>query len=174
MIRRRNKILESWYITNIQGKSRKNNNDDLKLEIYLLLIVFLIILSIFLLFYLFIVLNVEDKTTAKEIKEPKIEIMPVVDRTEFLAEITKYTNRKIETDETPNLMASGKRVYEGAVACPIWLKFGQKILIDGQVYTCEDRMAYRYRYDNYFDIFTFNLNEALVFGRQKKIVKVLE
>lgn len=39
------------------------------------------------------------------------------------------------------LMASGKPVYEGAVACPYFLKLGTKVRIHGKVYTCEDRYA---------------------------------
>jgi hypothetical protein len=38
-------------------------------------------------------------------------------------------------------MASGKIVYEGAVACPRNLKLGTKVIIDGKTYTCEDRYA---------------------------------
>ncbi len=39
------------------------------------------------------------------------------------------------------LMASGKPVYEGAVACPKNIPLGTKVRINGQVYTCEDRTA---------------------------------
>lgn len=39
------------------------------------------------------------------------------------------------------LMASGKPVYEGAVACPKNIPLGTKVRINGQIYTCEDRTA---------------------------------
>ena len=39
------------------------------------------------------------------------------------------------------IMASGRPVYEGAVACPRWLKLGTKVRVDGKIYTCEDRYA---------------------------------
>ena len=39
------------------------------------------------------------------------------------------------------LMASGKEVYEGAVACPRTLKLGTKVRIGGKTYTCEDRYS---------------------------------
>ena len=82
--------------------------------------------------------------------------------------LTKFTNRPEETDDTPNIMASGKRVYIGAIACPANLPFGTTIEIDGKIYTCQDRMNLRYRNKNHFDIFEFNLTEAINFGRQKK------
>lgn|SRR3990167_7422887 len=37
------------------------------------------------------------------------------------------------------LMASGKRAYVGAVACPRSWELGTKITINGKSYTCEDR-----------------------------------
>lgn len=39
------------------------------------------------------------------------------------------------------LMASGRAVYVGAVACPRFLPLGSKVQIDGKNYTCEDRYA---------------------------------
>jgi len=84
--------------------------------------------------------------------------------------LTKYTNRVEETDDTPNIMASGRTVYIGAIACPSNLDFGTTIKIDGKNYTCEDRMAKRYRNKNHFDIFEFDYNEAREFGRQQKEV----
>lgn len=39
------------------------------------------------------------------------------------------------------LMASGKPVYVGAVACPRNLKLGTRVEIDGNTYQCEDRYA---------------------------------
>lgn len=61
-------------------------------------------------------------------------------------------------------MASGKRVYEGAVACPMNLKLGKcKALIYGKWYTCEDR--YNSRLDKKrgmptFDVFSFTKPRA--------------
>ena len=41
------------------------------------------------------------------------------------------------------LMASGKEVYRGAVACPYFLTFGTIVRINNELYTCEDRYARR-------------------------------
>ena len=90
------------------------------------------------------------------------------------AYITFYTPRPEETDDTPYHTASGERVREGIIACPNWLNFGDKVIIDGQSYACEDRMNERYRDGRYFDIFTFDLEEALAFGRQEQVVNIIK
>jgi 3D (Asp-Asp-Asp) domain-containing protein len=72
-------------------------------------------------------------------------------------------------------MASGKRVYEGAIACPNEYKFGDKIEIEGMgTYTCEDRMAKRYRDKKNFDIYLSDISRAQKFGRQKLNFKIIE
>lgn len=96
------------------------------------------------------------------------------DGTEMIVEITKYTPREAETDQDPHIMASGKKVYEGAIACPEGLDFGTKLEYDGKIYICEDRMAKRHRDKNKFDIFTFDLAEALDFGTKVAVVKLIE
>jgi 3D (Asp-Asp-Asp) domain-containing protein len=78
---------------------------------------------------------------------------------------TAYTPSPEETDADPFIMASGKRVYRGAVACPIWFELGEKIKVEGfGVLTCEDRMAKRYRNKERFDILMFSKKRALQFG----------
>jgi len=89
------------------------------------------------------------------------------------AEVTMYNPVAGQCDDTPNIMASGKEVYLGTVACPGYLAFGQKVRIDGIVMTCEDRMGLRYRNGNYFDILGFNYEEAMQWGRQNKLVEIL-
>lgn len=49
------------------------------------------------------------------------------------------------------LMASGKKAYVGAVACPRLYKLGAVVKIQGKTFTCEDRTAKRF--DGRFDIF---------------------
>ncbi len=61
---------------------------------------------------------------------------------------TAYSATVNQTDSTPEIMASGKRIYLGAIACPRRFPFGTKVKIKGKMYTCEDRMALRY--DNSF------------------------
>jgi len=61
----------------------------------------------------------------------------------FYAKVTQYSY----ADSCHNikqgkcLMASGKPVYVGAVACPRFLPLGTKIEVDGSTYRCEDRYA---------------------------------
>ena len=83
---------------------------------------------------------------------------------------TTYNPTEAQTDSDPFTMASGKRVYEGAVASnchPI----GTKIKIENEVFTVEDRMNKRYTKDcgtanERLDIFKFNKADNF-----KKIVK---
>lgn len=70
-------------------------------------------------------------------------------------------------------MASGKKVYKGAIACPGFLKLGTRVEIKGQEYICEDRMALKYRDGNYIDIWFENCQDALNWGRRKvEIIKL--
>ena len=81
------------------------------------------------------------------------------------AEFSAYTASVDETDNSPLIMASGKIVYIGAIACPRHVKLGTVIeLKSGVQYTCEDRMNIRYK--NNFDIFMPSKGEALDFGRK--------
>lgn len=56
---------------------------------------------------------------------------------------TTYNAEVGQTDSDPFTMASGKRVYEGAVASNCHDK-GTKLEIEGEIYTVEDRMNKRY------------------------------
>lgn len=82
-------------------------------------------------------------------------------------EFSAYTASVAETDASPSIMASGRTVYVGAIACPPMYQFGDKIEVEGfGVYTCEDRMNIRYRNTNNFDIFFASYSEAIQFGRK--------
>jgi 3D (Asp-Asp-Asp) domain-containing protein len=61
-------------------------------------------------------------------------------------------------------------VGERIVACPRNVSFGTEIVILGQIYTCQDRMALKN--DGKFDIWMSSRQEALKFGRQKLEVKI--
>lgn len=88
-------------------------------------------------------------------------------------EITAYCLNK-------NPMASGLMPYDGAVACPRNIPLKTKIiittgiypLIDFKKYTCEDRMALKYRNGNYIDIWFEDCPTALNFGRQELLVNI--
>ena len=66
------------------------------------------------------------------------------------------------------ITASGKQVSEGMIACPSNIPFNTKILIDGVIYTCEDRGGYiQYTSDGVMrvDIYVSSHEEALRRGR---------
>ena len=73
-------------------------------------------------------------------------------------------------------MASGKRAYVGAVACPRSIKLSTTVLIDGTPFVCEDRTSEKH--DGVFDIFMgyglVSYEKAITFGRQKKQVQILQ
>jgi len=86
--------------------------------------------------------------------------------------VLAYTSSEDETDEDPLTMASGKKTYFGAVACPAMLEFGTKVEIGGRGYTCEDRMAERYRQEWAFDIWMDNGSSATYHGVKQETVKI--
>ena len=68
------------------------------------------------------------------------------------------------------ITASGKQVSEGMIACPSNIPFNTKILIDGVVYTCEDRGGFiQYTSDGIMrvDIYTESHKTALERGRYR-------
>jgi hypothetical protein len=78
------------------------------------------------------------------------------------AAVTGYTPKDschLSKSNPKCLMASGRSVYEGAVACPRSLKLGTYVEINGRVYVCEDRYATwldAKRGMPTFDIFSFS------------------
>jgi hypothetical protein len=99
---------------------------------------------------------------------------PQENRKTIIGYITQYSRadscHNIRNGEC--IMASGKPVYVGAVACPYSLSLGTKVIINEKIYTCEDRYA-RYldarRGLPTFDIFVGS-NPS---GLYKKIVEIL-
>lgn len=73
-------------------------------------------------------------------------------------------------------MASGKKAYVGAVACPRNLKLGTKVKLAGRTYTCEDRTAKRYdgRYDIFQGYGQDAYRKAIRFSKQTLEVEVLK
>lgn len=70
-------------------------------------------------------------------------VRPPVKLKTFRAVITQYS-RADSCHFKKNgkcLMASGKEVYEGAVACPSFMRLGAIVVIAEQQYTCEDRYS---------------------------------
>lgn len=102
-------------------------------------------------------------------KEIVIEKQPII----IQAEITAYNATESQTDNTPDIVASGKKTKVGMAACPSWLKFGTEIKINGKKYVCEDRMHQRFRNGKYFDLLVETHDEAIQFGRKLLVVEIL-
>ena len=86
-------------------------------------------------------------------------------------EITAYC---LNTDP----MANGERVHNGAIACPAFLPFGTKVIIDSPFlinneFICKDRMGLKYRNGKYIDIWVGDCDIALDFGRRKIPIEII-
>ncbi len=87
---------------------------------------------------------------------------------------TAYNPEPAQTGPNPFIMASGRYIYDKAIACPEKYDFGTKIEIEGLgVYTCEDRLAERFRAQERFDILMFSNKEAQEFGIQQLRFRVV-
>lgn len=86
--------------------------------------------------------------------------------------LTAYNPVWWQTDSTPLITASNKKVEEGMIACPTWLNFGDWVYYNGEYYTCEDRMNKKKAKGNYFDILMFDYHEAIEFGVKKETVLI--
>ena len=75
---------------------------------------------------------------------------------------TAYNALPEQTDDTPEITASGKRVKEGIVANNC-LPFGTKIAVNDQIFEVQDRMNRRFGCDK-FDIFMWDYQAAKEFG----------
>ncbi|MFW5639845.1 MAG: hypothetical protein ACOC0H_01625 [Thermodesulfobacteriota bacterium] len=88
---------------------------------------------------------------------------------------TAYTACPEETDDDPDIMASGNKVYVGAIACPRYIDFGTRVRVEGMgEYTCEDRMNRRYRHQNRFDILMIEKKQALQFGVRQLAYEIID
>lgn len=91
--------------------------------------------------------------------------------------VTAYSPTVGQTDSTPFITASNSRVRDGIVAVSRDLyskgwQFGEKVYVKGMgVYTIEDLMHRRKK--NQVDIFMFDTQDALEFGRRKMRVYLL-
>jgi 3D (Asp-Asp-Asp) domain-containing protein len=87
----------------------------------------------------------------------------IVVENEIIKPIEKYFVTGYCLNQDP--MASGKLVYDGAVACPRRIPLGTKVKIQGTEYVCEDRLAKRY--DDRFDIWFTTCEQAINWGIQE-------
>jgi len=89
---------------------------------------------------------------------------------EIEAIVTCYSEND---DHTPgDIMANGKRVHYGAVANDV-LPMGTKVLIDGETFVVSDRFGGGYPVEK-FDMYLPSRADCIQWGRQKKIVRILE
>jgi len=86
------------------------------------------------------------------------------------AVVTAYTAGDGYTPGT--VMASGRTVYVGAVACPRNIPLGTVVEIEGVgIRMCEDRKALRF--DGEFDIYMSDYSDAVSFGRGMKKWRII-
>ena len=97
---------------------------------------------------------------------PRLEII----RTYYII-TSAYNPVPEQTDDTPFITASGEMVKEGIIAVN-WLPFGSLLRINGEIYEVKDRMNSKYGYP-YVDIFMWEVDEAIEFGRQKLKVELV-
>ena len=91
---------------------------------------------------------------------------------EQVAEFSAYNPTKAQTDIEPTIMASGKKVFEGAIASGNrTIPFGTKVYVPElkRTFIVEDRMNKRYNQPDkhYFDILMKTPQEAKEFGRKQ-------
>lgn len=89
--------------------------------------------------------------------------------------ITAYTSTPDQTDNTPFIAASGKKVYDGMIAAN-WLPFGTKVkipeLYGDKLFTVYDRMNKRYGYGRMDIWLDETKTEARKFGVKRVKVEI--
>ena len=101
------------------------------------------------------------------------ETSPKVNRT-IKVVVTGYSSSPLETDDTPNITASGTLTRDGVVATNL-LPIGTEVrfpeLFGEKVFVVEDRMSSRAGYQA--DIWFPSALEALVFGAKRTYMEVI-
>ncbi len=109
---------------------------------------------------------IPHRLTAPIAREATYSSLPGV-RPVAVGEFTAFIPTITKSRVTASPMASGKKTYRGAIACPAWIDLGTKIEVEGiGIFVCEDRMAAEYRYRENFDILVTDYDNAVEFGRQ--------
>ena len=118
--------------------------------------------------------HIENCVGCKEVKEGHLIVDTVISDTKDANVVSSVLTGEVTGYCLTGIMANGKEVHDGAIACPGFVPLGAKISIDGFVayYKCEDRMGLKYRDGNFFDIWFQDCNDALTFGRQTLEVKI--
>lgn len=85
--------------------------------------------------------------------------------------VTFYSPSVDETDNTPLINASNKKVSSEDVANNC-LPFGTRVRIDGDIYIVRDKMNKRYGC-SHFDVFVWSKEQAIAKGKVKTKIEVL-
>jgi len=117
----------------------------------------------------------EAKAEIKEVSNVVEEVETVQEaESGQIWEMGEFTAYSAGDGFTPGtVMANGKEVSEGMIACPSKYTFGTKIEVEGNVYECADRMAKRFRDGNYFDLYMDDIESAKKFGRRQLEFRVI-
>jgi 3D (Asp-Asp-Asp) domain-containing protein len=104
-------------------------------------------------------------------------VLPVARAEEYstvTAVITAYSEYDSCHTGASCLMASGKKAYVGAIACPRNIRLGTRVIIDNNPYVCEDRVSLKYpeRFDIFMGYGQDAYNKALSYGKQTKKVSL--
>ena len=83
----------------------------------------------------------------------------------IIATITAYTSRPSAAT------ASGAPGFDGVVACPRKYPFGTRVMIEGRIYECRDRL--NRKYDDRFDIWKPTRAAARLFGKRQRFVAAI-
>lgn len=114
--------------------------------------------------------SIKTKKTVKIEKNNKYEIVE-----EGTVPVTAYSSTPDQTDDSPFIMASGKHVYDGAIAAN-FLPLGTKVkfpeMYGDKIFTVEDRMNKRYSYK--MDIWMETRSSAQKFGLRKLKYEVIK
>lgn len=109
----------------------------------------------------------QEKLDAEDICHPENTLM-------LFVTATAYSSTPDQTDSSPFIMASGKQVYDGAIAAN-FLPMGTKVMLPEthgeKIFVVEDR-THR-RFSKRIDIWMETREEALQFGIKKVAVKIL-
>lgn len=107
------------------------------------------------------------------VSSPENPPLEVVSR--YKTVITAYSSTPDQTDDTPFITASNKKVEDGIVANN-YLPFGTKVRIPeiygDKIFVVEDRMHSR-KSDYQFDIWFSDHDEAVEFGAERTYVEIL-
>jgi 3D (Asp-Asp-Asp) domain-containing protein len=121
---------------------------------------------------LLVIVSFTDNTETKTVEANNDTVIAEEQKTyeTFIANVSCYTADPRETDNDPYTMASGNKVFVGAIANNYY-KFGTKVEINGETYVVSDHM--NSRYDRYsFDIFMVDKSSCINFGRRNLEVKI--